>query len=254
MLDGRNVVFLYDGSFYGLLTAVFEAYYRRVVPFAIETDENVQQALLCDYVSVDTDAQKARRVEKSVLEKISASALYNIYYAYLSNMEDKGLTIFNYIRAGYKYGRAVNNYLTLDSVNSVITAARNVRNETHLFKEFIRFSELKNGVYYAAIEPKNNVLPALEEHFTHRYSSMPFLIHDTVHEKCLGYNGRETVILDAASVPRLDLSDTEQKYRDLWKCFFDTVEIKERHNEQCQNTHLPKRFRKNMTEFKKDSL
>lgn len=249
MLDGRDVIFLYDGSFYGLLTAVFEAYSRKTFPSGIESNENVQQALLCDYEYIETDFEKARRVEKTVKEKSSEKSLEYVYYAYLSNMDNKGFMIFNYIRACCKFGRRVNNYLTLDCVNSVLAAAKNVSNEAHLFKEFIRFAELKGGVYYAAIEPKNDVLPAIEHHFIHRYSSMPFLIHDKTHKKCLVYNGKESVIRETDIIPVLEMSENERQYNDLWKCFFKEVEIKERHNERCQNTHLPKRFRKNMVEF-----
>lgn len=249
MSDGRNVVFLYDGSFYGLLTVVFEAYSSRTFPAGIETDDNVQQALLCEYEYVQTDSQKARRVEEAILKKASARSLNNIYYAYLANAQDKEINIFNYIRACCRFGKSVDNRLTVDCVAFVINAARNVGNEAHLFKEFIRFTELKGGVYYAKIEPKNSVLPAIEEHFVTRYSSMPFLIHDTVHGKCLVYNGTSSVIREADTIPKLNPSENEEKYRELWKCFFDTVEISERHNERCQNTHLPKRFRKNMTEF-----
>lgn len=250
MSDGRDVVFLYDGSFYGLLSVVFKSYYTRVFPAGIETDENIQERIFCDYEYVETDIKRARRVEESILKKVSAHALHNIYYAYLSNRPDKELAIFNYIRAGYKFGKSVDGHLTLDCVDLVLRAARNVGNEAHLFKEFIRFAELEGGVYYAAIEPKNNVLPAIEEHFVSRYSSMPFLIHDTVRDECLVYNGAGTVIHEAKGLPKLNLSESEKEYRALWKCFFDTVEIKERHNEACQNTHLPKRFRKNMIEFK----
>lgn len=251
MSDGRDVIFLYDGSFYGLLTVIFDVYRTRVFPAGIETDENVQETICCDYKYTETDSEKARRVEESVLKRISARALHNVYYAYLSNVKDKEMAIFNYIRAGYRYGREVNNYLALDCVNEVLTAARNVGNEAHLFKEFIRFTELKNGVYYAKIEPKNNVLPAIEEHFSDRYSSMPFIIHDAVRRECLACVGGQSVIRSVDSLPELELSENETAYRELWQCFFDTIEIKERHNEKCQNTHLPKRFRKNMTEFQK---
>lgn len=249
MFNRRDVVFLYDGSFYGILTVVFECYYRHIMPAGIEVDENVQQELFCDYEYIETDLSKAERVEKSILQKISYRALHNIFYACLSNMENKGISILNYIRAGYKFGREVDNHMVLDCANDVLSASLNVGNEAHLLTGFIRFSKLKGGVYYAEITPKNNVLPAIENHFVKRYSSMPFLIHDKNRNLCLVYNGKESVIRKTESLPKLEFSEDEQEYRKLWKCFFDTVEIKERHNEACQNTHLPKWYRKNMLEF-----
>jgi probable DNA metabolism protein len=254
MFNRRDVIFLYDGSFYGLLTVVFECYYRHTLPFGIEENENVQQQLFCEYEYIETDFQKAKRVEKSIAQKISPHALHNIFYAHLSNMENKGTTILDYIRAGYKFGTALDNHLVLDCVNDVVNAAKAVGNEAHLLTGFIRFSKLKSGVYYAKITPKNSVLSAIEHHFTERYRTMPFLIYDVNHHLCLAYNGEQSVIQSIDAMPHLELAEDEKEYQALWKCFFDTIEIKERHNEACQNTALPKRYRENMLEFDKTPI
>lgn len=249
MSDGRNVIYLYDGTFYGLLTVIFECYSLRTIPYNIQSEENVQQTIFCEYETIETSNEKAERVEKSIYNKISKRALYAIFLAYLSNLPDKEITIFNFIMAGFKIGKNITNYLTLDCVNHVINSAKTVFGEMDLLRGFVRFSKLNGGIYYAKITPKNNVLPILEPHFTERYRSMPFIIHDTVRNQCLVYNGKNAVIRETGSLPKIELSDDENEYRKLWKCFFDTIEIKERHNERCQKTHLPLRYRENMTEF-----
>lgn len=43
--------------------------------------------------------------------------------------------------------------------------------------------------------------------------------------------------------------ETEARYRKLWKTFFDTVAIQSRRNARCQRSHLPLRYRTDMTEF-----
>ena len=43
---------------------------------------------------------------------------------------------------------------------------------------------------------------------------------------------------------------SRDEYVDLWKLFVDTIAIEQRKNERCQNNHLPKWYRKNMTEWK----
>ncbi|WP_438268608.1 DUF4130 domain-containing protein [Mediterraneibacter gnavus] len=35
----------------------------------------------------------------------------------------------------------------------------------------------------------------------------------------------------------------------MWKGFFKTISIKERENLKCQRTHIPVKYRKNVTEF-----
>ena len=42
--------YIYDGSFEGLLTAIYEAYYRRQHPDEILSIEDIQENLLIEYV------------------------------------------------------------------------------------------------------------------------------------------------------------------------------------------------------------
>ena len=108
---------------------------------------------------------------------------------------------------------------------------------------------IENGVCYGAVEPKHDILPLLAPHFIRRYVNMPFIIHDIIRNRCLVYNGSEYGIFETENMPRLTLSDTEKNYRNLWKSFYDTIAIAERKNEKCRMTHLPKHYRRCMTEF-----
>ena len=47
--------------------------------------------------------------------------------------------------------------------------------------------------------------------------------------------------------------EEEAQYRRLWKRFYDTVEIRERHNPKLRQTHMPKRYWDTMTEFQDES-
>ena len=48
-------------------------------------------------------------------------------------------------------------------------------------------------------------------------------------------------------------SAEEAQYRRLWKRFYDTVEIKERHNPRKQMSSMPKRYWETMTEFQDEA-
>lgn len=249
MSDRRNVIYLYDGSFEGLLTTVFESFSLHLFPTAIETTENGQQTLGAEYIHINTDSPKAERVLSRVLSDSGDRPLLDLYRCFLSNIEYKEMNIFNYIRACMKFKKSVNSHLTVECVGNVVSASQAVGGEAHLYTGFVRFSELENGVYYGRIEPKNNILPLIASHFVSRYSNMPFIIHDTAREKCLVYNGKSCEIHEVHGIPLLNFSSAESKYRKMWKSFYDTIEIKERHNEQCRMTHMPKRYWKFMTEF-----
>ena len=36
--------------------------------------------------------------------------------------------------------------------------------------------------------------------------------------------------------------ETEKRYRRLWRCFYDTIAIRERENPKLRMSHMPKRF------------
>ena len=79
------------------------------------------------------------------------------------------------------------------------------------------------------------------------------MIYDKTHEVFLIHRKQEkwrlvwgeTLNADAVS----EVSDGEKDYASLWKEFFETISIKERENPKCQKSHLPLRFRRDMTEF-----
>lgn len=249
MSDRRDVVYLYDGSFEGLLTAVFESYAAREVPIAIEENENVQEDFLYAYRVIQTDPKKAERVSRSVCTKIANRVWQNLYYAYLSDMPNKGRLCLDYVRAGYHFGPQVDLHLHIDCIYAVLDAGQRVRNEAHQYLGFVRFSELEGGIYYSEIEPKCHVLPVIASHFVRRLPQMPWMIHDTRRRLCLVYNGKSHYITPTDSVPKLQYSADENAYRKLWKTFYDTIEIRERHNERCRMNHMPKRFWSHLTEL-----
>jgi probable DNA metabolism protein len=110
---------------------------------------------------------------------------------------------------------------------------------------FVRFEELEDGVLYAKIEGKFNILPFLGKHFTKRLSGCNFIIHDTKRE--LAYlNGKIHQVADF-KIPTL--SKDEAKFQKLWKIFFNKVAISERKNLKLQQNFVPLLYRKYMTEF-----
>lgn len=249
MLNRRAVIYLYDGSFEGLLTCIFEAYARRELPEGIETTENGQLTLESSYSHIETDVEKAKRVAEKIIKCAGRCAYKHMYYTYLSEKPQREMNIFGYVRMCLKHGSAADKYLTTPCVDFVLDASRRTGHEAHKYTGFVRFSELEGNIYYGEIEPVHNILPIIAGHFIQRYGSMPFLIHDKKRRLCLVYNGRDCTIHETNSLPDIRLSEHELEYRRLWKEFYDTVEIKERHNEKCRMTLMPKRYWKYLTEF-----
>lgn len=250
MFDRRNIVYTYDGSFDGLMSAVCRSFAEREIPKNISPEENIQQSLDSVYFHIDTDCFASIKLQKTIREKSSYKSMQKIFFCYLSNAEYKEMKILTYIHRCFKYRKSVNSHLNDKYVAAVLDASLFVVNEAHLLKGFIRFSELDGGIMYAEISPKNRVLPCLILHFTSRFPNAAFMINDLTHSECLVYNGRECTINDTRSLsPSLNYTDSELEHRRLWREFYNTVEIKERHNEKCRMTNMPKRYWEHLTEM-----
>lgn len=82
-----DVTYVYDGSFEGLLTAVFESFESRELPCSIVAeDEFVPTLFACK--TVDTDPQKADRVRRG-LKKVSTDVWNAVRLGYLTCVEDR---------------------------------------------------------------------------------------------------------------------------------------------------------------------
>lgn len=242
------MIYSYDGSYDGLLCCVFKSYQEKEIPEDIVlVDASCISLLPMTYV--ETEMAKAKRVEKSIPEKLGNAANEFIRQAFLTCLPHKERYILLFLRLGYRYGASVMKMLTNEIVHTLFKAVRHLERESHLFKGFIRFSVYGN-VLVSEIEPKNFVLPMLANHFCERYPEEKFLIYDKVHKMGLIYEPYEVEIIpiERLDLPKID--ELEEKMRELWKLFFKTIEIEGRHNLRRQMTMMPKRYWNSMTEFK----
>ena len=68
-------IFLYDKTFEGLLTSVFEAYSRRTFPDALLLEGEPLPLFYDEIFTVITDEEKSGRVWRGLQKKLSSAAL-----------------------------------------------------------------------------------------------------------------------------------------------------------------------------------
>ena len=241
---------VFDGSFDGFLCVVHAHYYDKLDPIYISERSGFQRTIGADYKFIETDYEKAERVFNSMREKISEDAAGAIYKAFLSSGPERFMNVYRYALLGFKKGAEVDSYMKLDYVLYTQKAAKYVGSETHLLTGFCRFTETKSGVLYAEIGPVNNVLPLLANHFSDRLMNEQWIILDTKRNTAAVYDGKEFVISEVPETLKTESAAGEEKYRDLWRMFYETIAVETRENPKLQRTHLPLRYRKYMTEFK----
>ena len=241
-----EMVYYYDGTFEGFLCCIFDSYAYKETPTAIYCDEDAMPTLFASR-NIQTNQEHAKRVLIKVV-KCSSYAAELMHKGYLTCLPDKELCLYRMIVKLLKEGPGFLGKFSDETAHPILTAVRHLNGEAHLLKGFVRFSEL-GGVLGSEIEPKNRVLPLLRSHFCDRYRDERFFIYDRTHKEALFYSNGKAVIKPLEFFRMAPPDKTEVNYRTLWKTFYDTVAIKERHNPKCRMTQMPKRYWNIMTEF-----
>ena len=248
--------YLYDQSYYGFLTCVYHNWYTEKADGIYPNDD--YQLDFCRFaMTVETDAEKAERVLTAITEKLSEWDAKRVYQVFCSNEPDKEIKLINYLTLGFKAGPKIRLLHGDPVVKAVEAAERRVGLEVHRLTGLIRFSEVRdrrtdNLILYSKIEPDNDVLEFLAPHFSDRYKSDPFIIHDFGRGKALFAYDRKwevTPFEEELKDSALDKTECEYEYTALWKQYFKVMATRERVNPKCQRNFMPSRYWKNLTEI-----
>lgn len=247
-----------EDSIEGIFTGIYDAYALREghEHVHIQVGEEGNYRLFADYLYIQPDSVKTEKVARTLRRRMGEQVYLAICRAAAScDQEEKGeaiyRTVVDSITAGS--GRRVMENLRNPYVVKTFELARYTANEAHYETEFIRFQELEQGILYAAIGPKNSVIPFIMPHFADRLSIENFMIYDENHG-LFGVHpaGGDWYLVsepDGFAKEKLRWSQKENKYRDLFKAFHETIGIKERENKRLQRQMCPYRYQDYMMEF-----
>jgi probable DNA metabolism protein len=249
---------IYDGSFDGLLTAVFEIYDRKIVDANIIPQRLETTSLFGGNIDIKTDKEKSSRVWKGLEQKLSHRARLQLYKTFLSEINGIENVVYRYIRYAFATRYRIESDLANADVNMVQQTSKKVHREKHRMEAFVRFQQLKDGLYYALVQPDYNVLPLISRHFEDRYADQRWLIYDSQRKYGIYYNletVEEVQLLfsdqapDGAPITAL-YDEKEDLYQRLWQQYFSSVNIAARKNTKLHLQHMPKRYWKNLVEKK----
>jgi probable DNA metabolism protein len=245
------IIYVYDGTFEGLLTSIYNAFYENRKPYKIIEDRNIQLELNSDYIYYETDYFKAERVMKGIIENISLGNFKKIFYTFLSDNQDKGIHIYNYLKLGFIKGSDIDGFYQDDRIRPVIETSRRVSFEGHRFMGLLRFQEIDEKTLYAGYMPDNNITVLLMPHFSKRLSGFNLIIHDKGRKIAGFYSKNEWFIRDFDLEIEID-SEKESTYKELWRAYYETIGIKERKNHKLRQQFMPKKYWDYLCELQKD--
>lgn len=244
------ICYIYDDTFEGLLTSIYEAYYRKEKPEEIFSNAEFQPTLLTEPVFIESNEEKYIKVYDAIENKISKESLEMIYHVYLSELKGCGTLIYKYIRLGFKLRSSVNLYLHNNIVLNMHKLEKKVIYECHRMLGFVRFN-LTENLYYSAIEPEYNILSLIASHFVQRLPNENWIIHDLKRECAIFHNKSQWIIAPFSKENFHNFFKTEDTlYEALWKEFFHSIAVENRINPKLQKRQMPARYWKHLTELK----
>lgn len=239
--------YLYDGSFDGLLSAIYASYYEEKAQ-GIYPEATYQINIFTPSKIVKTDPILSGKVYAAIEMKISGSSLKQIYYTFLSNEANRETNILNYLQLGFKLGSQIDNLHAHPDVLPIRQATRKVSFEVERFLGLLRFKDA-GSFLYAALEPDHHILMLLADHFADRLACERFIIHDRKRNLAVISNCKKWYLTDFMQDMDLSYSESENYYQELWKTYFTRISIETRKNAKLQAHFIPQRYRHNLIEF-----
>lgn len=246
---------LYDGTFDGLFTAVFETFEYRYKDVEIASRERFhQENIFADLHEVITQPDKSERVLNKLEQNIGKQGIYKLLKVFLSEDPDLENLILSAVKQSVKDAEKniLENFADSD-ILKISKICKSVDRERHRMTAFVRFEKMQDGVFFSKIDPDFNVLPLIRKHFKDRYQDQKWMIYDLrrnygllydletcgffYHDEKINFNNDQQ-----------KFHDEEKSYQVLWQRYFTKTNITERKNMKLHIQHVPKRYWKYLTE------
>lgn len=248
---------MYDGSFGGLMTAVFEVFEYRFAPAGIISKNDYhQEDIFAETHEVITDETKSDRVIARLEKSLGKTGIRQLLMVYLSERSDAGNLILSAVKQAIDapHENVLQNFGN-DDIMEVAKIGKSMAREIHRLHAFVRFEKLEDGSFFAKTEPDFNVLPVAFKFFKDRYADQKWMIFDLKRNFGVYYDLKDTEFFYPGTEQLLLLKNAEnlhhieeKKYQKLWQRYFTKTNITERKNLKLHVQHVPKRYWKYLTE------
>ncbi|MGD9623136.1 MAG: TIGR03915 family putative DNA repair protein [Arcobacter sp.] len=241
------MILVYDGSFEGFLSLVYEVYYKKLKPIKIyKTLPN--EMIFEEILELKTSKDNAIKVLIAIKTKFPKELIQRILNIFMCDSKEFELYLLEYIIIGFKETKQLYN-INNSCVFYLNSLEKELFRNVHKLTGFVRFEELEDGTLYARVESKFNVVYFLGKHFLKRFNNQNFIIHDLNRKLAFVKIQNDFSVQEVAFFDEPNYSSNEQKFQKLWKSFFSGVTIKERINPKLQTQMVPLLYRTYMSEF-----
>jgi probable DNA metabolism protein len=273
LLATGPVVIGCDPTLEGVLAAVGLSYlaHAKTDSLRLAPKKSLQPQLNEGCLVLSTDDEMiglARRVWKGFKNRFedNKSFAYRILLACSSDDPLMPETVFCYMHLGFSVGKDLETMMSDPSVSRLNDMARFVSNECEHTRQFVRFSHMSDGSWWASFCPKADTLPLVCSHFAARMGNERFCLLDPIHLRAVLFDKKRStkcslIRLDSDMADQMlkhdDVSDEELQIRAMWRKFYQSMELEDRgiagRGYDLRAHWMPKRFWANLTELNDQS-
>ena len=244
------MIYIFDDTYHGLLTAVFTAFERREFEAIVRSKNTYMDSLFDATRVIDTDSNKANRVQKGLLKYLPPDKVLDFWRAFLYERDTMNQIIFKLIIFIFQGAKDILQNYGDDEVLQFKLALKKVSRERHRMKAFVRFQKSTDQLYVALVEPDFNVLPLVITFFRNRYADQPWLIYDNKRQYGIYYNLQQvtevTLSADDKALQKpaetIAIDSNDKRYEKMWQSYFQSTNIEARKNLKLHLRHVPKRY------------
>lgn len=258
MSTPEQYTLIYDGSFDGLLSAVFAVYANKYPPECVHISADPNDGdLFGSTISVSSSAEHATRVLERLQRQLGRRGIQTLIYGFLiddKDMPDTFLRIVRLALAQPDKPNILSDYGHPD-VMQWTQWVKTVGREKHHMEAFVRFEEYhvhdqSEPTYIACIEPQFDILPLITRFFRNRYADQQWLIFDIGRNYGVYFDKTELYRIHDLDISgeHAALSEREQYYQKLWQRYFKSTTITSRINLRQHRQMMPQRYWRYLTE------
>ena len=253
------LVFRYDKSFDGLLSALFDAYAMRAFPEQLIGPGEPEPLFTERVHEVATDPAHAARVWRGLERRLVVRARSMLVYAWHGEQERSDLLMLRCMRRVFDEGGGVLADQADPDMKALHRLALKVSHECERLRQFVRLQKAADGTYFAALKPLYNVISLVIPYLQDRFADQKWLLYDLKRE--YGYYYDLSTItevhfeqkeghLHSGFLDESIMDQDEKLFQKLWQTYFKAITIKERLNPKLHRQNLPARFWKYLPEKK----
>lgn len=162
-------VYLCDNSIEGIFSAIYKAWEAGTSHTDVRCADVVSNySLFENYINIRTDLTLSDKVANTIKLKLSNDIYEMIFTVAQSIADNKASVIYHCLQRMFKYGTSVLHNINDEYIFQFNKIYKKAANEAHFYIEILRFNENANGFLTARIEPDNNIIYMIIDHFNDR--------------------------------------------------------------------------------------